>query len=253
MVMLSLPRIYDDAPVAYKTPPSWCTAEGAVLFLTREATDPVWYGGLISSHGESRAKYNLTEPIPLQVKHVAVELIVESFRPSGPFLLTMKISAQWCRVDTSCFTHKWETRGGRKRLIPFRTNPRDLPTARGIWIGSKNMTCDMMTCEMLVSYSFGALSAVNHKGLHQRWTKTSLYLQVIYFTSHHTTSHVFCCCCCLAYLYSAGAQHGNLHQAEWPILFCGPARELVLTTANTWKNQERFWKQMQVNGPEGQK
>ena len=30
-VMLSLPRIVDDAPVAYLTPPSWCTAEGAVL------------------------------------------------------------------------------------------------------------------------------------------------------------------------------------------------------------------------------
>ena len=31
MVMLSLPRIFDDALVAYLTPPSWCTAEGAVL------------------------------------------------------------------------------------------------------------------------------------------------------------------------------------------------------------------------------
>ena len=31
MVVLSLPRIFDDAPVAYLTPPSWCTAEGAVL------------------------------------------------------------------------------------------------------------------------------------------------------------------------------------------------------------------------------
>ena len=49
---------------------------------------------LFSSHGESRAKYNLTEPIPLQVKHVTVEFIVEPFRPSGPFPRTMKISAQ---------------------------------------------------------------------------------------------------------------------------------------------------------------
>ena len=31
MVMLSLPRIFDDAPVACLTPLSWCTAEGAVL------------------------------------------------------------------------------------------------------------------------------------------------------------------------------------------------------------------------------
>ena len=31
MVTLSLPQIFDDAPVAYLTTPSWCTAEGAVL------------------------------------------------------------------------------------------------------------------------------------------------------------------------------------------------------------------------------
>ena len=31
VVMLSLPRISDEAPVAYLTPPSWCTAEGTVL------------------------------------------------------------------------------------------------------------------------------------------------------------------------------------------------------------------------------
>ena len=31
MVMLSLQRIFYDAPVAYLTPPSWCRAEGVVL------------------------------------------------------------------------------------------------------------------------------------------------------------------------------------------------------------------------------
>ena len=36
----------------------------------------------------------------------------------------------------------------------------------------------------------GALRQVNNKGLHQGWTQTLLYLQVIHFTSHHTTSHV---------------------------------------------------------------
>ena len=34
----------------------------------------------VSLNGESLAKYNLTEPIPLQVEHVAVEFIVEPFR-----------------------------------------------------------------------------------------------------------------------------------------------------------------------------
>ena len=33
------------------------------------------------------------------------------------FVLTMKISAQWCRVDTSYFTHNWETRGGGSILF----------------------------------------------------------------------------------------------------------------------------------------
>ena len=57
----------------------------------------------------SWAKYNLAEPIPLQVERVAVEF-VEPFRPSGPCLRTMKISAQWCRVDARYFTHNLETR-----------------------------------------------------------------------------------------------------------------------------------------------
>ena len=35
----------------------------------------------------------------------------------------------------------------------------------------------------------GALSSVNHKGLHQGWTQTSLYLQAIHFDKslHHTS------------------------------------------------------------------
>ena len=39
-----------------------------------------------------------------------------------------------------------------------------------------------------------------------------------------------------------GTQHGNLHPIGWPISFCGPTQELVLATANTGKNWERFWK-----------
>ena len=88
-------------------------------------------------------------------------------------------------------------------------------------------------CYLLVC----ALSSVNHKGLHQGWPQTSLYLQVIHFTSHHTTSHVF-----LTYLYSTVTQHRNLHPAGCPILFCGPTQEPVLATANTGKTWERFLK-----------
>ena len=46
----------------------------------------------------------------------------------------------------------------------------------------------------------------------------------------------------LAYLYSAGTQHGNLHPAGWPILFCRPTQEPVLATANTGTNREKFLK-----------
>ena len=38
----------------------------------------------------------------------------------------------------------------------------------------------------------------------------------------------------LAYLYFVGTQPGNLHQAEWPILFCGPTQAR--------KNRKRFGK-----------
>ena len=104
-----------------------------------------------------------------------------------------------------------------------------------------------------VSQLVGALSPVNHKGLHQGWTQTSLYLKVIHFTSHHTIClfvflFLFVCLFVFlgglllffAYLYSAGTQHGNLHPAGWPILFCGPTQEPLLATANTGKTRKRF-------------
>ena len=46
------------------------------------------------------------------------------------------------------------------------------------------LTVDLETVSKLV----GAVSPVNHIGLHQSWTKTSIYLQIIHSTSHYTTS-----------------------------------------------------------------
>ena len=43
----------------------------------------------------------------------------------------------------------------------------------------------------------------------------------------------------LAYLYSAGTQHGNLPPAGWPVLFCAPTQEQCFSHR---KNLERFWK-----------
>ena len=110
------------------------------------------------------------------------------------------------------------------------------------WISSQITPKSMASCFQVetlvtaVSELVGALtlSPVNHKGLQQGWTQTSLYIQVIHFTRHHTTSHIFS-----AYLYSTGTQHGNLHPAGWPILFCGHTQEPGLATANTGKKNGR--------------
>ena len=97
--------------------------------------------------------------------------------------------------------------------------------------------------------------------------KTNFYLSPCY--SFHKslcyTSFFFFFCCCSNHssnlihsfgtqnqknsntyfgpdLYSASTQHGNLHPAGWPTLFCWPTQEPVLATANTGKTRERFWK-----------
>ena len=68
--------------------------------------------------------------------------------------------------------------------------------------------------------------------------KTNFTLSPSYsFQSHSTTIHVF-----WAYLYSAGTQHGNLHPAGWPILFCGPTQKPCVSRSQHRKNRERFWK-----------
>ena len=91
-----------------------CTAEGAVLVDPGgDRSGVVWYGCVLSSHGESWAKYNLTEPIPLQVKYGAFEFIVEPFRPSGPCLCTMKISAQ----SGACGLRVFSTELQKKRKV----------------------------------------------------------------------------------------------------------------------------------------
>ena len=87
------PRIFDDAPVACLTPPSWCTAEGAVLADPGDdRSGMVWL--LVFITWRAAGKVQSDGDIPVQVEHVAVEFVMEPFRPSGPFLRTMKISAQ---------------------------------------------------------------------------------------------------------------------------------------------------------------
>ena len=184
MVMLSFPRIFDDAPIACLTPP--------VLMYggRRGPCDPgrrlIRYGMSAGfSHGDSRAKCNLTEPIPLQVEHVAVELVVEPFRPSGPSLRTMKTSALWCPVDTSYFTHNWETRGGREHLIASRTNPMDLPIAliSFIFIFLLLFVVILMTIFILLHAFCLHCTAL-------RATEQTLYYLVYYYYYHYYYYHL---------------------------------------------------------------
>ena len=59
-------------------------------------TDPVWYSCLLSSHDDSKAKYNTAEPIPFHVEHFAVEFVLDPFRLFGLSRRTMRTTAQWC-------------------------------------------------------------------------------------------------------------------------------------------------------------
>ena len=66
------------------------------------------------------------------------------------------------------------------------------------WTTFQTLDFNCAECITTISYLVGALSPVNHTGLHQGWTQTSLYLLVIHFRSH----------------YTVGTQHRNLHQGD---------------------------------------
>ena len=61
------------------------------------------------------------------------------------------------------------------------------------------------------------------------------------YSFHKCSYHKSHCCCFLAYLYSVGTQHRNLHLAGWPFLFCQPTQEPCLSHSQHRKNLERFW------------
>ena len=54
----------------------------------------------------------------------------------------MKISTWQCRVDTSYFTHNWETCGGQEHLIPSRTGPLPSRTGPSRWRGCNHCCHD---------------------------------------------------------------------------------------------------------------
>ena len=97
------------------------------------------------------------------------------------------------------------------------------------------------------------MSPINHKGLHQSWKQTSIYLKVIDSIRHYTTS-LFFSHYNLNYTHTSERKRrktirqvvepicipqvlntGNLHPAGWPFLFCE-------STQLTRERLERFWK-----------
>ena len=77
-----------------------------------------------------------------------------------------------------------EAEGCRYSKIQSRTPHR--------WLKSSGV--EVMVAEMLktlVSKLVSSLSPVNHKGLHQGWKQTSVYLHVIHSKGHYTTSLLF--------------------------------------------------------------
>ena len=75
------------------------------------------------------------------------------------------------------------------------------------------------------------------KGLHQDWTQTSLYLQVIYLEV------VILQVMFLEPIYIPWALNTGICIQQGDLFYsAGLHRNHVLATANAWKNRERFWK-----------
>ena len=125
-MVMSLPRIWDGALVACLTPPSWCTAEGVILVnLGGKRSGMIRLSVVMSWWLKGKRQPDRVHPSPGRtcghwVHHGTLP-------PTGPSIWTMKRSAQWCFVHTSCFTKIWEMHGGQERLIPSRI-PLDQPT-----------------------------------------------------------------------------------------------------------------------------
>ena len=83
-------------------------------------------------------------------------------------------------------------------------------------------------------------------------SSTSHYTTTFFFSNHNSDcTHKFGTqtqknnnTCFGACLYSSDTQHGNLHPAGRPKLFCGPTQEPLSATANTGKTRKRFGKIM---------
>ena len=86
----------------------------------------------------------------------------------------------------------------------------------------------------------GALSPVSHKGLHQGWTQTSFYLQVL--ISQVITPQLAQVICFLSLFIFCGHSTWEPASSKMTFLFRVCTKELVLAAANTEKTWERFWK-----------
>ena len=97
------------------------------------------------------------------------------------------------------------------------------------------LTCQCLSC-LWASELVGALSPENHRGLHQGWTQTSLYLQVIHFTSHHTTSSFLS----LFIICGHSTREPASGRVTYFILWAYTGT--MVSHSQHRKNWERFWK-----------
>ena len=82
--------------------------------------------------------------------------------------------------------------GSSRRLGEKRAKPCRRKAPPNVCFDSKNQQVFVLaTLATKFDHLVSASSPVNNKGLHQGRTQTSLYLEVIHFTSRHTKSHEF--------------------------------------------------------------
>ena len=96
------------------------------------------------------------------------------------------------------------------------------------------------------------MSQVSYKGLYQGSTQTSLYPQIIYFTTHFTTSDAFFVFFFNSLFIFCGHSTWETASSRVTYFILRAYTGTGVSHSRHRKKWDRFGK-MQVNGPEGQK
>ena len=122
-VMLSLPRIFDDAPVAYLTPPSWYTAEGAVLVDPGcDRSGMVWLRVVITWRVTGKLQPDGAHPSPDRIRGSLV------YHGALPPIWPLSSNYEDIRPVMLCVTVCSPSHGGDVTVYAFNINQPSLPT-----------------------------------------------------------------------------------------------------------------------------